>query len=97
MVQIYVEDSGLRKFQESLDRTHSIKALFRDWAVCVCQNLIDLMHGEISLDDKYESGIEGFPGFRFVIKLNTPAIVLDAIDLETNEWSMDTQYQPHPG
>jgi signal transduction histidine kinase/CheY-like chemotaxis protein len=97
MVQVYVEDSGMGiplekrkglfcKFQESLDSLNQGTGI----GLCVCQNLIDLMHGEIVLDEKYESGMEGFPGSRFVIKLNTPAIVLDSIDLETNDWSMDS-------
>jgi CheY-like chemotaxis protein len=47
------------------------------------------MHGEITLDEHYESGIEGSPGSRFVIKLNTLAIQLDSDDLETDESSQD--------
>jgi hypothetical protein len=39
------------------------------------------MQGEITLDETYESGMEGYPGTRFVIKLNTPAILLDSIDI----------------
>jgi CheY-like chemotaxis protein len=92
MVQVYVEDSGpgiplekrqrlFRKFQESLDSLNQGTGI----GLCVCQNLIDLMHGEIALDDKYESGMEGSPGSRFIIKLNTPVVLLDAADLETND------------
>jgi nitrogen-specific signal transduction histidine kinase len=92
MVQVYVEDSGLgtplekrkglfRKFQESLDSLNQGTGI----GLCVCQNLIDLMHGEIVLAEKYESGMVGFPGSRFVIKLNTPAIVLDSINLEKSD------------
>jgi signal transduction histidine kinase/CheY-like chemotaxis protein len=96
MVQVYVEDSGpgiplekrkrlFCKFQESLDSLNQGTGI----GLCVCQNLIDLMHGEITLDEHYESGIEGSPGSRFVIKLNTLAIQLDSDDLETDESSQD--------
>jgi signal transduction histidine kinase/CheY-like chemotaxis protein len=92
MVQVYVEDSGpgiplekrkrlFHKFQESLDSLNQGTGI----GLCVCQNLIDLMHGEIALDEEYESGIEGSPGSRFVIKLNIPAIQLDSVDLEADE------------
>jgi CheY-like chemotaxis protein len=92
MVQVYVEDSGpgiplekrkrlFHKFQESLDSLNQGTGI----GLCVCQNLIDLMHGEITLDEEYESGIEGSPGSRFVIKLNIPAIQLDSVDLEADE------------
>jgi signal transduction histidine kinase/CheY-like chemotaxis protein len=102
MVQVYVEDSGpgiplekrkrlFRKFQESLDSLNQGTGI----GLCVCQNLIDLMHGEIVLDEKYESGMEGSPGSRFVIKLNTPAVLMDSIDLETNESSRDGMDASH--
>jgi hypothetical protein len=70
-----------RKFQESLDSLNQDTGI----GLCVCQNLIDLMHGEIVLDEKYESGMVGFPGSRFAIKLNTPALVLDSINLEKSD------------
>jgi signal transduction histidine kinase/CheY-like chemotaxis protein len=95
-VQVYVEDSGpgiplgkrkrlFCKFQESLDSLNQGTGI----GLCVCQNLIDLMQGEITLDEKYVSGMEGCPGSRFIIKLNTPVVLLDSIDLETNELSLD--------
>jgi signal transduction histidine kinase/CheY-like chemotaxis protein len=96
LVQVYVEDSGpgiprekrtrlFCKFQESLDSLNQGTGI----GLCVCQNLIDLMHGEITLDENYESGIEGSSGSRFVIKLKTLAIQLDSVDLETDESYLD--------
>jgi CheY-like chemotaxis protein len=40
----------------------------------LCKNLIELMGGEISLDDEYDSGIPGSSGTRFVIDLKTPPV-----------------------
>jgi signal transduction histidine kinase/CheY-like chemotaxis protein len=96
MVQVYVEDSGpgiphekrkrlFFKFQESLDSLNQGTGI----GLSVCETLVDLMQGEIKLDEKYESGTEGCPGSRFIIKLDTPAILSDSIDLETNELSLD--------
>jgi len=40
----------------------------------LCKNLIELLGGTISIDDEYDSGIEGCPGTRFVVNLNVPAL-----------------------
>lgn len=40
----------------------------------LCKNLVDLMEGELSLDDDYDSGIPGCPGSRFVVNLNVPSV-----------------------
>jgi signal transduction histidine kinase/CheY-like chemotaxis protein len=94
MVQVYVEDSGpgilpkkrkrlFSKFQESLDSLNQGSGI----GLFVCETLVDLMEGGIALDEKYESGMEGYPGSCFVIKLNTPAIVLDSIDIMLSDLS----------
>jgi CheY-like chemotaxis protein len=41
----------------------------------LCKSLIDLMDGEIHLDEAYDSGIAGYPGTRFVINLKRPLLV----------------------
>lgn len=40
----------------------------------LCKNLIELMGGTLWLDESFDSGLEGFPGARFVIDLKTPPI-----------------------
>lgn len=86
-VQVVVEDSGpgiplekrpnlFRKFQESLDSMNQGTGV----GLCLCKNLAELMHGELSLDDTYDSGVPGFPGTRFVIKLNVAPLQADEFD-----------------
>lgn len=43
----------------------------------VCKNLSDLMGFEILLDDSFDSGVEGCPGTRFVVRLNQPTICVE--------------------
>ena len=43
----------------------------------LCKNLVDLMGGEIFLDETFDSGISGNPGCRFVVNLKQPAIEND--------------------
>jgi CheY-like chemotaxis protein len=38
----------------------------------LCKNIIDLMEGEIYLDESFDSGIEGSPGARIVVNLKIP-------------------------
>ena len=46
----------------------------------LCKNLVDLMEGEIFLDEEFDSGIEGCPGTRIVIRLNKrPTKVLETL------------------
>lgn len=40
----------------------------------VCKNLSDLMGADIHLDESFDSGLEGCPGARFVVRLNQPAL-----------------------
>ena len=92
MVHLSVEDSGpgiplekrdrlFSRFQESLDSLNQGTGI----GLCVCSNLIDLMNGHIVLDETYDSGIERFPGSRFVIQLNKPAVCIDSIDVDTEQ------------
>jgi CheY-like chemotaxis protein len=40
----------------------------------LCKNLVELIGGDISLDDDYDSGIPDVPGTRFVVNLKVPPI-----------------------
>ena len=81
MVEIVVEDSGpgipddmrrllFQKYHTSLDVVTQGNGI----GLSLCKNLVYLLKGEILLDESYESGIQGSPGARFVVKLNMPAI-----------------------
>ena len=82
-VCIFVEDSGpgiplekrdrlFNKFQESLDSLHQGTGI----GLAVCRHLIDLMRGDIVLDESFDSGVPGCPGARFVIQLRQPPLEL---------------------
>jgi signal transduction histidine kinase len=75
-VHLSVADTGLgiplnkrshlfEKFQESLDSLNQGTGI----GLSLCKNLVELMGGEIYLDEEYDSGIQGYPGARFVIDL----------------------------
>jgi len=77
-VQIYVEDSGsgipmekrellFAKYQESLDLLSQGTGI----GLHLCQNLVELMGGEISLDNEYDSGVPNCPGAKFVVDLRS--------------------------
>ena len=80
-VKVYVDDSGcgipmekrtrlFAKYQESLDLLNQGTGI----GLYLCKLLVELMGGEIGLDNDYDSGIPGHPGARFVIDLQTPPI-----------------------
>jgi len=82
-VQVFVEDSGpgipaekraklFEKFQTSLDSLSQGTGI----GLSLCKDLALLMGGDISLDDDYDSGVQGCSGTRFVIELNTPPLDL---------------------
>jgi signal transduction histidine kinase/CheY-like chemotaxis protein len=82
-VEIYICDSGpgmplekraalFEKFQASLDVLSQGTGI----GLCLCKNLVELLKGDIWLDEKYDSGVAGCPGARFVIQLNTPPLQL---------------------
>ena len=77
IVCLHVDDSGpglpvekrhhlFAKFQQSLDTLHQGTGI----GLSLCKQLVELMGGEISLDESYKSGVENCPGARFVVKLN---------------------------
>eukprot|EP00977_Amphora_coffeiformis_P019423 scaffold7227_cov160-Amphora_coffeaeformis.AAC.2 len=80
-VSLFVEDSGpgipiqkrsqlFVKYQQSLD----FQAQGTGLGLSFCKTLIDLMGGQLYLDETYNSTVPGFPGARFVIALNRPPI-----------------------
>lgn len=80
-VEVYVEDSGpgiplqkrgnlFQKFQSSLDVLSQGTGI----GLSLCKSLIDLLQGEIWLDDTYDSGVQDTPGARFVIQLFSPPL-----------------------
>jgi signal transduction histidine kinase/CheY-like chemotaxis protein len=85
-VEVYVEDSGagipiekrgdlFEKFQTSLDVLSQGTGI----GLSLCENLTHLLHGDIWLDETYDSGVKDSPGARFVIRLNTPPLSSEAI------------------
>jgi len=78
-VQLFVEDSGLgiaderkkylfSKFQESLNVMDQGSGV----GLCLCKSMVALLGGDIWLDEKFDSGVSGYRGSRFVIGLNKP-------------------------
>ena len=92
MVTLSVEDSGpgipeekrrnlYARFQESLDALNQGTGI----GLNLCRKLIHLMGGKIWLDESYHSGIEGCPGARFVIELNTPPVFFESCETSTDD------------
>jgi signal transduction histidine kinase/CheY-like chemotaxis protein len=86
LVELYVEDSGpgipvekrgslFEKFQSSLDVLSQGTGI----GLNLCENLTHLLHGNIRLDESYDSGVKDSPGARFVIRLNTPPLASEDI------------------
>ena len=76
IVRLAVEDSGpgipahkkcqvFQRFQESLDQLNQGTGM----GLSLCHGLVDLMGGELYLDESYHSGIPDSPGARFVVDL----------------------------
>lgn len=85
-VYLYIEDSGpgipidkqrtlFQKFQESLDSLNQGTGM----GLCLCKKLVELLGGSIWLDEDYDSRVEGCPGARFAIALNTRPVTEDSI------------------
>ena len=83
-VCIYIEDSGpgvpedkrknlFCRFQESLDSLAQGTGV----GLNLCKSLVDLMEGDIWLDESFESGVEGKLGARVVVNLKRPQLVSD--------------------
>ena len=81
MVELSVEDSGpgipverrqllFKKYHTSLDVVTQGNGI----GLCLCKNLVTLLKGDIWLDESYDSGVPGFPGARFVVRLKTSLV-----------------------
>lgn len=99
-VLIYIEDSGpgipegkrvhlFAKFQESLDALNQGTGI----GLSLCQKLIDLMGGSITLDLDYHSGIDERPGAKFDIRLpcQTHVSKMNVEDSTSETAEMDDQ------
>jgi signal transduction histidine kinase/CHASE1-domain containing sensor protein/CheY-like chemotaxis protein len=95
-VHVYVEDSGpgipmdkrdtlFKKFQTSLDSLNQGTGI----GLWLCKDLTELLNGNISLDEDFHSGIEGCPGARFIIDLNTSPLHLEEHPLLDDRTSHD--------
>ena len=89
-VRISVEDSGpgippgkrsrlFCRFQESLDSLNQGTGM----GLSLCKYMVELMGGEIWLDDSFDSGVTGSLGACFIVDTKTsPVEVEEVIDLE---------------
>ena len=50
----------------------AFKNVLKGIGLFLCKNLVDLMDGQIYLDDDFQSGLPGCPGTRFVVELKVP-------------------------
>ncbi|GKY92170.1 hypothetical protein MPSEU_000188300 [Mayamaea pseudoterrestris] len=85
IVHLYVEDSGpgipldrreqlFNKFQPSLDSLSQGTGI----GLSLSKHLMELMDGDIRLDDTYRSSIDGCPGCRFIVNLKTRPVTLES-------------------
>jgi len=84
-VVLYVKDSGpgvalekrgelFSKYQQSLDLLSQGTGI----GLNLSKKLIEIMDGDLYLDETYHSGVEGCPGARFIIQLNTAPLDLES-------------------
>ena len=89
-VNLYIEDSGpgipeekrkdlFNKYQKSLDSLAQGTGV----GLSLVEKLVNLMDGEIYLDESYDSGHEGNPGACMVINLKQKPQEVDDDDIET--------------
>ena len=86
-VELVVEDSGegipqskrnelFSKYQTSLDAIGQGTG----FGLSLCKSLMTILEGDIWLDDTYDSGIDGCPGARFVVRLNSIPLPMSQFD-----------------
>jgi CheY-like chemotaxis protein len=73
------------KYQKSLDVLQQGTGI----GLSLCKQLCQLLNGDIWLDESYDSGIEGYPGTRFVVDLNAPPLTLEPSVLDRYEQSIE--------
>lgn len=80
-VQLSIEDSGVgipmekrdrlfAKFQESLDNLNQGTGI----GLFLSKQIVELLGGQLWLDEEFRSGYKHFPGTRFVVDLNVPPL-----------------------
>jgi signal transduction histidine kinase/ActR/RegA family two-component response regulator len=81
LVRVYIEDSGPGIDKQKRHLLFSKKHTSLDTcsqgsgpSLCLSKKLMLAMNGNIWLDESYDSGIEYFPGTRFVLELNKPPL-----------------------
>lgn len=86
-VKVVVEDSGpgipvpmrkhlFSKFQESLEDLNQGTGI----GLCLCKHMVDLLNGDIFLDETFNSGVDGFPGTKFVVDTKTAPMTREDIE-----------------
>lgn len=106
-VFLHVEDSGsgipadkrgdlFGKFQSSLDTLNQGTGI----GLSLCKQLVELLGGNIYLDDSYSSGIDGCPGCRFTVALRIPSMKWDNLalldDVDMSEYIPEGEVAPAP-
>ena len=103
-VVAYVEDSGpgipaekrdklFAKFQDSLDVLNQGTGI----GLSLCKSLSKLLNIDITLDEEYQSGVEGCPGTRFILSFHTAPMSLDPVGaskVETAESIINDGIEP---
>eukprot|EP00977_Amphora_coffeiformis_P019075 scaffold6899_cov183-Amphora_coffeaeformis.AAC.8 len=101
-VTFYVEDSGpgipiekrsnlFQRYQQSMDELNQGTGV----GLYLCKKLVDLMGGEIYLDESFVSGVEGLLGSRIVVKLSETSRIVPCTKLSLED--SDKQNARHPG
>jgi len=93
-VQFFVEDSGhgiskaarkklFSKFQESLEVMDQGSGV----GLCLCKSMAGVLNGDIWLDEDFDSGVQGFPGSRFIIGLDKEPIFEQEVKKMVERWA----------
>lgn len=91
-VYLFVEDSGpgipqekranlFNRYQESLDSLNQGTGI----GLSLSKNLVELMGGELHLDETFDSGVPNFPGTRFLIELKRETEHVDDPEKSPND------------
>jgi CheY-like chemotaxis protein len=95
-VELYVEDSGpgipMSKRHNLFSNYHtSLDSIGQGmgFGLSLCKSLMTILEGGIWLDDTYDSGVEGCPGARFVVRLNSMQLPMTHFDQIEPLKSMD--------
>ena len=98
---LFVEDSGpgipkerrnclFKRYQDSLDSVDQGTGM----GMYLCKKLVDLMGGDIYLDESFDSGIPRFTGTRFVVDLGVPTEIVPSTIPEKDSSETRQQFEP---